>query len=134
MVHIRQVIDDDQDPKKSVESRRLHYPQARDWYLKGIEKFPKDAKLDANMKLSFNIGLYNLACTYAVMARDEKDESVRIGLINEAFKWLKQSVEWGFGEHKCRCHDNGFKHMEHDKDFSAINKDERFKRLLKPEY
>jgi len=97
--------------KKDPDNGKLWYYIATAEYSQKNYNEAITAYLNASKTLTGPIVCYNLAGVYALSGDKEK-----------AYKWLGKSVEKGF---------NQYTTMEKDSDFESINKEEKFKKLLK---
>lgn len=108
------------------------YPGAKVIYLEGLATLPESRPEDVRQRAIYCIGLYNLACIYAVESAKLGDKA-RIEAADLSFKYLDWALRSDYGKFLCPCHPQtaGLGHMGDDKDMDPIRKDARFAELIK---
>lgn len=108
------------------------YPGAKTLYLEGLATLPGTRPEEVQPRALYCIGLYNLACIYAVEAPKLADARARSQAIDEAFKYLDWALRSDYGKFRCQCHPQtaGFGHMVDDKDMEPLRADARYAGLI----
>jgi len=107
------------------------YPGAKTIYVEGLATLPERRPEDLQQRAVYCIGLYNLACIYAVEAPKLSGQA-RTQAIDDAFKYLDWALRSDYGKFRCPCHPQtlGVGHMGDDKDMDPLRTDARYAALL----
>lgn len=107
------------------------YPGAKVLYLEGLVTLPATRPEELVQRSQYCIGLYNIACIYAVEASKLAD-AARREAVDQAFKHLDWALRSDYGRFRCPCHPQtgGLGHMGDDKDMEALRGDPRYAALL----
>ena len=108
------------------------YPGAKALYLEGLATLPPRRPEELQPRALYCIGLYNLACIYAVEAPKLADARARGQALDEAFKYLDWALRSDYGKFRCSCHPQtlGLGHIADDKDMDPLRADPRYAPLL----
>jgi hypothetical protein len=107
------------------------YAGAKALYFEGLPSVPADLPADAQQRLVYRTGVYNVACLYGVDARDAKDPAARKAALDEAFRYFERACKSGLQERLCACHADGWAHAAQDRDLESLRGDPRYAELAK---